>query len=269
MTGGSDFHGSVKPSIPLGASWIDENLFFPLVPTFFEKPMTYAALLHKLFQINLFVGSKLGLTNMQRMLEKLDHPEKKFKSVHVAGTNGKGSTTTKIAKGLEAAGLRVGLYTSPHISCFRERIQINGTLIPESYLEKTLPKLFDVCTQNSIAATFFELTTALAFCYFADERVDFASIETGLGGRSDATNVIIPEASVITSIALEHTDILGDTLEKITIEKAGIAKPGVPLVIGPDRTKSRCRAHRAQQKLPSDLRFRHFPAIRPGKSSRC
>jgi dihydrofolate synthase / folylpolyglutamate synthase len=195
--------------------------------------MSYQALIHRLFKVNLFGGMKLGLSNSLRLQELLGFPDRSFQSVHVAGTNGKGSVVTKIAQGLQSAGYRVGLYTSPHISCFRERIRINGLLIPEKEVEKILTALFTLIDQQEIAATFFELTTALALVYFAQEKVDIAVLETGLGGRLDATNIVSPLLSIITSISLDHTDILGSTLEEIAKEKGGIIKPGIPVIVGP------------------------------------
>lgn len=151
-----------------------------------------------------------------------------FPSIHIAGTNGKGSVSLKIAKALELSGLKVGLYTSPHLESFCERIVINGKPIDEERVRTGLLDLFclsDLC--------FFELSTLLAFQYFAEEKVDIAVIEAGVGGREDATNVITPKLSLITSIAKDHEEILGYTLEEIAYQKAGIIKPGVPVVIGP------------------------------------
>lgn len=195
--------------------------------------MQYSNLIQKLFAINRFTGMKLGLQNCRRMNEVLGQPINAFNSIHVAGTNGKGTVTKKIAAGLEAAGKMVGHYTSPHISCFRERIRINGEMIPESAVEEILPEIFSICQHHNIPATFFELTTFLAFKYFAMRNVDAAVLETGLGGRLDATNIVIPQLSVITSISLEHTDVLGKTIEEIANEKAWIIKPDVPVVLGP------------------------------------
>lgn len=196
--------------------------------------MHYREIIRKLFQINNDIGVKTGLENIHRLDAILNTPHKKFPTIHIAGTNGKGSVTTKIAKAFEYQGnYKVGLYTSPHISSFRERIQINGQLIPEKTIEKLLSALFTLCETHKIPATFFELTTALAFSYFAEENVDIAVIETGLGGRLDATNIIHPLLSIITSISLEHTSILGDSIDKISAEKAGIIKPYIPVLIGP------------------------------------
>lgn len=194
---------------------------------------SYSLLIDKLFQTNLFDGVKSGLNNCHRLQEIFHEPTRAFASIHVAGTNGKGSVTTMIAKGLKDSGYRVGLYTSPHISCFRERIRINGEKIPEKAVETLLTLLFETTKRCRIPATFFELTTFLAFLYFAQEKVDFVVLEAGLGGRLDATNIVTPLLSVITSISLDHVPTLGTTLEDIAREKGGIIKPGVPVVIGP------------------------------------
>lgn len=170
---------------------------------------------------------------MHQLSAAFNHPERQYPSVHVAGTNGKGSVVTKIARAHEALGLKVGLYTSPHISSFRERISINGRMISEAAIERLLPQIFSVSMPEGCIPTFFEVTTLLAFLYFAEENVDIAVIETGLGGRLDATNIITPLVSVITSISIEHAEFLGSTLEEITREKGGIIKPKVPVVLGP------------------------------------
>ncbi len=173
---------------------------------------------------------KLGLTRMLALDRFLDYPSQAIAVIHVAGTNGKGSVTTKIAKGLELAGKRVGLFTSPHISCFRERIKINGEMISESEVTRIVTQIF---SYEAIEPTFFEVNTALAFAYFAEKSVDVAVIETGLGGMQDATNIVKPVLSVITSIDLDHTQFLGSTRESIAKEKGGIIKQGVPVVVGP------------------------------------
>lgn len=196
---------------------------------------SYSQILKRLLSVNLTGGIKLGLKNCQDMDQLLGNPSQAFPSIHVAGTNGKGSVSTKIAAACEAEGYKkVGLYTSPHLSCFRERIRINGQIISENEVEKHLNTLFSLCDFHRIKATFFELTTLLAFMHFAAENVDIAVLETGLGGRLDATNIAKPRLCVITSISLEHTEILGDTIEKIAREKAGIIKPSIPVVIGPN-----------------------------------
>jgi dihydrofolate synthase/folylpolyglutamate synthase len=157
---------------------------------------------------------------------KLGSPHRQFRSIHVAGTNGKGSVTTKIAAVLQSFGLKVGLYTSPHIVSYCERIRINQEMIPEAVAEEILPQVYDP------NLSFFDVLTSLAFVYFAREKVDYAVIEVGLGGRLDATNVITPILTVITSIGLDHTALLGETLEEIAREKGGVVKPGVPLIVG-------------------------------------
>lgn len=194
---------------------------------------SYQQLLKRLLNVNIHGGIKLGLDNCLRLDAALNSPSQTFPSIHIAGTNGKGSVATKIATALQASGQRVGLYTSPHIACFRERIRINGEMIPEKEVQKHLKVLFDIVDRENIPATFFELTTLLAFAYFAEQQIDTAVIETGLGGRFDATNIVKTQLAVITSIGLDHTEILGNTIEKIAYEKAGIIKPGIPVVLGP------------------------------------
>ena len=195
--------------------------------------MNYLALLQKLFQLNLLGGMKLGLQNAVSLQKALDFPDHSFPSVHVAGTNGKGSVCWKIARALQLSGRKVGLYTSPHISSFRERIQVDGVYISEDQVKDGLEKIFFILDTLQIPATFFEVTTSLAFWHFARSSIDVAVVETGLGGRLDATNIISPLLSIITSIALDHTEILGETLEKIALEKSGIIKPNVPVLLGP------------------------------------
>lgn len=194
----------------------------------------YNAHLERLFSINKKGGMKLGLENSWALSVALFEPHNKFRSIHVAGSNGKGSVTTKIAAALQSCGYRTGLYTSPHISSFRERIKINGIMILEEDVIKWLTKIYKVMDDLNIPATFFEVTTLLCFAYFAEQNVDFAVVETGIGGRLDATNIISPELSIITSISLEHTDILGSDIATIAKEKAGIIKPFTPVIIGPN-----------------------------------
>ena len=154
--------------------------------------------------------------------------------VHIAGTNGKGSVALKIANTLQQQGLKVGLFCSPHVSSFRERMQINGQIISEEDVVELLPKIYELCVKHDIPATFFEITTALAFMFYAKHDAQVVVLETGLGGRLDATNVVAhPALSVITSIGLEHTRILGDTVELIAKEKGGIIKSGRPVLVGP------------------------------------
>lgn len=196
--------------------------------------MKYSDLIQRLYSQNLHHGIKLGLENSLRLNQALGNPSLAFPSIHIAGTNGKGSVATKIAKTFQLLGLKVGLYTSPHLSCFRERIKINESMISEKDLEDLLPPIFSLIEHENIPATFFEITTLLAFSHYAREKVDIAILETGLGGRLDATNIVIPKLTAITSISLDHTEILGNSLELIAEEKAGIIKPNIPVVIGPN-----------------------------------
>lgn len=173
---------------------------------------------------------KLGLQNIRALLRSVGEPHKNFPSVHIAGTNGKGSTSSMIAAVLTSAGYKVGLYTSPHLVRFNERIRINGAMISDADLIRCTKMLRSKI--DSLNATFFEATTAIAFKYFADKKIDIGVIETGLGGRLDATNVLLPEVSVITSIGKDHTQQLGNSLCKIAFEKGGIIKRNVPCVTG-------------------------------------
>ena len=169
------------------------------------------------------------LDNILTFTSALGNPQTKFKSLHIAGTNGKGSSSSMLASILQEAGYKVGLYTSPHLKDFRERIKIDGKEIPESYVVNFITKNKSFLEEHSLS--FFEMTVGMAFSYFAEEKVDIAVIEVGLGGRFDSTNIITPEVSLITNISKDHTDILGDTLPKIAFEKAGIIKQNVPVVI--------------------------------------
>ncbi len=173
-------------------------------------------------------GMKFGLRNIKRLLRSVGNPEKRLRTIHVGGTNGKGSTAAFLASVFTAAGYRTGLYTSPHLVRFTERIRMNGQEIPEAQLVEYVRHLRPMIDKT--AATFFEATTCIAFQYFADEGVDIAVIEVGLGGRLDSTNVIFPMVSIITNISLEHTEYLGTTLVQIAREKGGIIKPGIPCV---------------------------------------
>ncbi len=175
-------------------------------------------------------GVKLGLDNITRFLSRLDNPQEKFRSVHIAGTNGKGSTAASIESILRRAGYKTGIFTSPHLTDYRERIRVNGKQISKSYIVDFVRKYNSIISRHKI--TFFETCTALAFCYFADRKVDIAIVEVGLGGRLDATNTLIPVLSIITDISLDHTNILGDSLTRIAFEKAGIVKPGIPVLAG-------------------------------------
>ncbi len=174
-------------------------------------------------------GIKLGLESILSVLAKLGDPHQRYESLHIGGTNGKGSTAAMVAHILQASGLRVGLYTSPHLVDFRERIRINGTYIPASRVIELTQRLQAI---HPTPQTFFEFTTAMAFAYFADEQVDIAVMEVGMGGRFDATNVITPQSVVITTIAYDHQQYLGTTLPEIAFEKAGIIKEGRPVIVG-------------------------------------
>ena len=179
------------------------------------------------------VGSsayKPGLENTYRLMAQLDNPHQKFRSIQVAGTNGKGSVSHYLAAILQEAGYKVGLYTSPHLVDFGERIRVNGQMIDQQYVIDYIQKHIDAI--ETIQPSFFELTMAMAFSYFADKQVDIAVIEVGLGGRLDSTNIISPELSIITNIGFDHVEFLGDSLPQIAAEKAGIIKPGIPVVIG-------------------------------------
>jgi dihydrofolate synthase / folylpolyglutamate synthase len=173
---------------------------------------------------------KADLHNTIALCNSINNPHHKFKSIHIAGTNGKGSTSHMLASILQAAGYKTGLYTSPHIKDFRERIRINGQMIPQEIIVDFVAKTRSITEE--IKPSFFELTVAMAFDYFAKEKVDIAIIETGLGGLLDSTNVITPLLSIITNIGYDHQNILGNTLQEIASQKAGIIKENVPVVIG-------------------------------------
>ena len=176
------------------------------------------------------VAFKKDLTNILAFSKELDFPEKKFKTIHVGGTNGKGSTSHMIASILQEAGYKVGLYTSPHLKNFTERIRINGSEVSKGFVAGFIEKNKSFLEKQQLS--FFEMTVGMAFDYFATQKVDIAIIEVGLGGRLDSTNVITPEVSVITNIGLDHTQFLGETLPEIAFEKAGIIKKNTTVVIG-------------------------------------
>ena len=175
---------------------------------------------------------KPGLDTSLRLSEAFGNPHRRFKPVHVGGTNGKGSTAHTLAAVLQKSGYKTGLYTSPHLVDFRERIRVDGKMIPREAVADFVERYRRMDTSYATRPSFFELTMVMAFEYFAREQVDVAVIEVGLGGRLDSTNIITPELSVITNISFDHTQFLGDTLPKIAAEKAGIIKPGIPVVIG-------------------------------------
>lgn len=179
---------------------------------------------------------KKDLTNTLKLCEALGNPQDKFKSVHVAGTNGKGSSSHSIAAVLQSAGYKTGLYTSPHLKSFTERIRINGIEIDKAFVVQFVED--NKAAIETIKPSFFEMTVVMAFDYFAKQEVDIAIIETGLGGRLDSTNIIRPEVCLITNISFDHTDMLGNTLEAIAFEKAGIIKPSIPVVIGSTQSET-------------------------------
>lgn len=191
--------------------------------------MNIESTLNKIFSLHQF-DIKLGLERVEKLLEFIGNPQKELKCFHIAGSNGKGSTASFIASILMETGFKVGLYTSPHFVRFNERIRINKNEIDDNYITAFVDSIENILEKD--APTFFEITTALAFKYFTENKVDYVVLETGLGGRLDATNVINPLASIITSISLEHTSILGDTIQKIAEEKAGIIKSGTKVYTG-------------------------------------
>ncbi|MGB1042929.1 MAG: bifunctional folylpolyglutamate synthase/dihydrofolate synthase [Tenacibaculum sp.] len=198
--------------------------------------MTYQETLNWMFaQLPMYqrqgkTAFKKDLTNILALSAELGNPEKKFKTIHVGGTNGKGSTSHMLASILQEAGYKVGLYTSPHLKNFTERIRVNGEEIPQKSVVYFITE--NKSFLESQGLSFFEMTVGMAFDYFSKEKVDIAIIEVGLGGRLDSTNIITPEVSVITNIGLDHTQFLGDTLSEIAFEKAGIIKKDIPVVIG-------------------------------------
>jgi len=177
---------------------------------------------------------KKDLANTYRLCEALGNPQERFKSIHIAGTNGKGSTSHMLAAILQQSGYKTGLYTSPHLLDFRERIRTDGTMIPEAWVAGFVSDLQPLIEQ--VQPSFFEVTVAMAFAFFAEKKVDVAVVETGLGGRLDSTNIITPLLSIITNIGYDHTAMLGNTLAEIAGEKAGIIKPGVSAVVGERQT---------------------------------
>ena len=204
--------------------------------------MTYEEVLKFLYdQLPMFhrigpAAYKPGLDNTIALMEQTGNPEIGLKCVHVAGTNGKGSTSHLLASVLQEAGYKTGLYTSPHLKDFRERIRVNGEMIDKDMVIEFVLK--NRWKWNAITPSFFEITVALAFSHFKEEKTDINVIEVGLGGRLDSTNVIVPEVSVITNIGYDHMNLLGDTIEKIAFEKAGIIKPGIPVVAGKMRSEA-------------------------------
>ncbi|NRB61775.1 MAG: bifunctional folylpolyglutamate synthase/dihydrofolate synthase [Saprospiraceae bacterium] len=196
---------------------------------------------------------KKDLINIIRLMDTLDNPQEKLRCIHVGGTNGKGSTTHILSAIFQAAGYKVGVYTSPHYRDFRERIKINQTLVSEEWVVNFVRKYHQDWSQ--IQPSFFEITVAMAFQYFEEQKVDIAIIEVGLGGRLDSTNIITPELSVITNISFDHMQFLGDSLEAIAREKAGIIKSGVPVVIGETHPKTQSVFRRKADDEKADIFF--------------
>jgi len=196
---------------------------------------------------------KKDLGNTLQLCEILGNPQHKFKSIHIAGTNGKGSVSNMLSAIFQAHGFNTGLYTSPHLKDFRERIRINGIMIPETFVieftEKIIPYI------DRIEPSFFEITVAMCFDYFASQNIDYAIIETGLGGRLDSTNIITPLLSVITNIGMDHMDLLGDTIDKIAFEKAGIIKQNIPVVIGESDSETDTVFREKAASASSDIYF--------------
>lgn len=196
---------------------------------------------------------KKDLTNILLLSDELEHPEKKFKTIHVGGTNGKGSTSHMLASILQEAGYKVGLYTSPHLKSFTERIKTNGKEIPKRTVTSFVKKYKPFFEKQNLS--FFEMTVGMAFWYFAKEKVDIAIIEVGLGGRLDSTNIITPEVSVITNIGKDHTQFLGETLPEIAFEKAGIIKQNIPIVIGERQKEVEQVFIKKAKELKSEISF--------------
>lgn len=196
---------------------------------------------------------KKDLTNILLLSDELEYPEKKFKTIHVGGTNGKGSTSHMLASILQEAGYKVGLYTSPHLKSFTERIKTNGKEIPKRTVTSFVKKYKPFFEKQNLS--FFEMTVGMAFWYFAKEKVDIAIIEVGLGGRLDSTNIITPEVSVITNIGKDHTQFLGETLPEIAFEKAGIIKQNIPIVIGERQKEVEQVFIKKAKELKSEISF--------------
>jgi dihydrofolate synthase/folylpolyglutamate synthase len=221
--------------------------------------MNYVQTLHFLYsKLPMFtrIGEaalKKDLHNTIALCKRLGNPQDKFKTIHVAGTNGKGSTSHMLAAIFQQAGYKTGLYTSPHLKDFRERIRINGKMIPKRFVSTFVAEQKETIAE--VEPSFFEVTVAMAFSYFAVEQVDIAIIEVGLGGRLDSTNIIHPELALITNISLDHTNILGHTLEEIAFEKAGIIKKGIPIIIGEKEVPSAAIFANKAREVGAELDF--------------
>lgn len=210
-----------------------------------------------------FTGIKLGLENTNQLLADFGHPETQTRFLHVAGTNGKGSTCAMLDAILRRSGFRVGLYTSPHLVDFRERIRVDGEMIPREDLAVGLTRLRDVVHGWNHAPTFFEISTVLALDHFARSRCDIVVLETGMGGRLDSTNAVTPMVSTITPIDMDHMQWLGNTLEKIASEKAGIIKPGIPVVSAPQQPAAAEVLRRTAAERRGGIRFVKEPCPHP------
>ncbi|WP_321376178.1 folylpolyglutamate synthase/dihydrofolate synthase family protein [uncultured Draconibacterium sp.] len=223
--------------------------------------MDYKATLDYLFsQLPMFqrtgpAAYKNTLDNTFKLDELYGHPHRKYRTIHVAGTNGKGSVSHMLASVLQSAGYKTGLYTSPHLKDFRERIKIDGKMIPESAVVDWVSNFITNNNLWKIQPSFFELTVAMAFDYFAKEKVDVAIMEVGLGGRLDSTNIITPDLSIITNIGLDHTNLLGNTHEKIAAEKAGIIKTNVPVVVGTTQKETKAVFEQKAKKIGTPIYF--------------
>lgn len=217
-----------------------------------------------MYQLQGASAYKKDLTNTHLLIEHLGNPHKKLRCIHVAGTNGKGSTSHMLASVLQEAGYKVGLYTSPHLKDFRERIKINGEDIPEEFVCQFINENKLFFESNDIS--FFEMSVGLALDYFSQEKVDFAIIEVGMGGRLDATNIITPLVSIITNIGFDHTQFLGNTIKAIAGEKAGIIKPAIPVVIGEYTVetkiifKTKAQENKSEIYFASDLITENYPS---------
>ncbi|HKG68334.1 MAG TPA: folylpolyglutamate synthase/dihydrofolate synthase family protein [Segetibacter sp.] len=196
---------------------------------------------------------KGDLTNTIKLCEAVGNPHLRFKSIHIAGTNGKGSTSHILAAIMQTAGYKTGLYTSPHLKDFRERIKVNGEMVKKGFVADFTERIKPLIEE--IEPSFFEITVAMAFTWFADQKIDVAVIEVGLGGRLDSTNIITPELVVITNIGYDHTDMLGNTLEKIAGEKAGIIKKGIPVVIGESLPETKPVFQQKAKEMDAPLHF--------------
>ncbi len=223
--------------------------------------MTYAAAVSYLYNLQKH-GIKLGLETMTALMRRLGRPDAGYRILHIAGTNGKGSTAAMTAAMLQAAGYRVGLYTSPHLVEFGERIRVDGRMISETDIAR-FTEVVKGAAEPDLSPTFFECTTAIALQYFADRQVDVAVLEVGLGGRFDATNIVTPVACAVTTIALDHQEYLGTTLSSVAYEKAGIIKPRVPVVLGrmSDEARETIEQVAAERAAPLSRFGREFEVV--------